>query len=446
MTALRALRVQAAAAVALAALSLLVLPGAPTYDPFAWIIWGREITEGALVTTAGPSWKPLPVAITTVLALTGSASPWLWLIVARAGALGALVAIAALVRRLGGGWAGAAAAVVAVGLAPWWGFQALLGNSEGLMVLCVAASLERLLAGQHRTALLLGAGAALLRPEAWPFLGLYGVWLLARRQVRPAVVVGVGLGVLACWTLPEWWGSGDPLRAASRARTDIGSSAPTNADHPLLATVGDAIDLLSIPVLVALAAATVAAARGRDRVAGGLLALGAAWLLVVAVMTSGGFSGNERYLFVPVVLLVVVAAAWLGAALQAVPAAVAVPLCVVVFAIPSAGRLPGVHDRAAYEAQMTWALPDVIDGAGGAAFVRGCGVVSTGRFLVPQVAWFLHLHQRQVSQFARAPGTVFGVRTTATSRWGPPRGAISPRPVATDRAWRVYQRCAEGRP
>ena len=52
--------VVAAAVVSLAALSLL-LPSAPTYDPWAWIIWGREITALDLNTVDGPSWKPLPV-------------------------------------------------------------------------------------------------------------------------------------------------------------------------------------------------------------------------------------------------------------------------------------------------------------------------------------------------------------------------------------------------
>src|SRR4051794_30474176 len=43
-----------------AALSLLG-PAVPTYDPWAWIIWGREITHLDLNTVSGPSWKPLPI-------------------------------------------------------------------------------------------------------------------------------------------------------------------------------------------------------------------------------------------------------------------------------------------------------------------------------------------------------------------------------------------------
>src|SRR3712207_7297874 len=58
------------AAIVLASLVLgglsLLLPSSPTYDPMAWIIWGREITELDLLTTDGPSWKPLPVLLTTL--------------------------------------------------------------------------------------------------------------------------------------------------------------------------------------------------------------------------------------------------------------------------------------------------------------------------------------------------------------------------------------------
>ena len=44
---------------AVSALTLL-FPSTPTYDPWAWILWGREIAHLDLVTEGGPSWKPLP--------------------------------------------------------------------------------------------------------------------------------------------------------------------------------------------------------------------------------------------------------------------------------------------------------------------------------------------------------------------------------------------------
>ena len=58
----------------LAALTFLA-PSAPTYDPWAWIVWGREVLHLDLSTVDGPSWKPLPVLLTTPFALTGPLAP-----------------------------------------------------------------------------------------------------------------------------------------------------------------------------------------------------------------------------------------------------------------------------------------------------------------------------------------------------------------------------------
>ena len=43
------------ACLAISALTLL-FPSTPTYDPWAWIMWGREILHLDLVTEGGPSW------------------------------------------------------------------------------------------------------------------------------------------------------------------------------------------------------------------------------------------------------------------------------------------------------------------------------------------------------------------------------------------------------
>src|SRR5919109_603192 len=66
----------------------LILPTTPTYDPWAWILWGREIVHLDLTTTGGPSWKPLPMFFTIPFSLFGlHTAPYLWLCVARAGGL-----------------------------------------------------------------------------------------------------------------------------------------------------------------------------------------------------------------------------------------------------------------------------------------------------------------------------------------------------------------------
>ena len=95
----------------LAALSLLG-PSNPTYDPWAWIIWGREVGNLDLNTVSGPSWKPLPVFFTTVFSFFGDdAAPNLWLVIARAGGFLAIAMAYRLGARLGGWPAGVIAAL-----------------------------------------------------------------------------------------------------------------------------------------------------------------------------------------------------------------------------------------------------------------------------------------------------------------------------------------------
>jgi len=67
-------------ALVVGAVSLLI-PSTPSYDPWAWIVWGREIVHVNLQTTGGPSWKPLPVIFTTLFAPFGRPNPicgWSW--------------------------------------------------------------------------------------------------------------------------------------------------------------------------------------------------------------------------------------------------------------------------------------------------------------------------------------------------------------------------------
>ena len=91
--------VMAGVALVIAALSLLI-PSTPSYDPWSWLVWGREVAHLDLQTTGGPTWKPLPVIFTTVFSLFGKAAPDLWLVVARAGALMAVAMVFKMCVRL----------------------------------------------------------------------------------------------------------------------------------------------------------------------------------------------------------------------------------------------------------------------------------------------------------------------------------------------------------
>jgi MFS family permease len=437
----------------LAALTLL-LPSAPTYDPWSWIIWGREIAHLDLVTTDGPSWKPLPVIFTTVFSLFGSWSPDLWLVVARAGAIASVFLAFRVSRRLGGGVVGGVAAAAALAIAPWWIRNAALGNSEGLIVAFLLGAIDRHLAGDRRAAFLLAVCAGLLRPEAWPFLGLYGLWAMWSRSLSPKLVVGIGVGVLALWLLPEWWGSGDLLRAAHRAK-NVNAGAPTYADNPAKAVLDDAGDMLTGPLMVGLVAVAIMVMIKRARSIAGLIAMAIAWLGLVAYMTSDGFSGNQRYLIAPVALLIVLGgtgAGWLvhGAlarlgsmgARAAVVAVVAVAVGIG-FTAPSYDRLDATFTGLEWQADLADQLPDLIAQAGGADALKRCGDPYTGPFLVPVVAWNLHLHTQQVRLDPRRPAVVFRVKTTNYTRGATPslRDVGPGRTLATSDKWRIVTAC-----
>jgi hypothetical protein len=293
------------AALVLAALSLL-RPYALAFDPLAWSVWGREVGRLALDTSSGPSWKPFPVLFTTPLAVFGGATPALWLIVARAGGLLALAGAFALATRLGGRWAGIAAAAV-MALSPWWLYNTALGNSEGLLAAAVTWAVVAGLAGRHRAALVLLTAASLMRPEVWPFLGAYGVWMWIRHPAERRAVVLAGVLIPLLWFGPDLVGAGGALDASKTARGIPSPGSAKLADLPALALLGDTATLFTLP---ALAAALFAAAFGGRSAR--LLAAGAlGWVAIVALMTTAGYAGNPRYL---------VAAAAIGAALAGVGA------------------------------------------------------------------------------------------------------------------------------
>src|SRR4051812_13955326 len=143
----------------------LILPSTPTYDPWAWILWGREIIHLDLTTSGGPSWKPLPILFTVPFSLFGQhLAPYLWLWVARGGALLACAVSYRLAKRLVGGGYGVVAGIAAF-LALFSAFKFVrdgaLGNSEELLAAFALWGFERHLDGRRDHALYLGVAAAL---------------------------------------------------------------------------------------------------------------------------------------------------------------------------------------------------------------------------------------------------------------------------------------------
>ncbi|MEX2025533.1 MAG: hypothetical protein WD993_10740 [Thermoleophilaceae bacterium] len=427
-----------AACLALSALTLL-FPSAPTYDPWAWIMWGREIVHLDLVTTGGPSWKPLPVLFTTPFALLGAdVAPYLWIWIARAGALLALAMSFRLAHRLtGGGIAGAVAGVfAALFLATTFEYirDAALGNSEALLAGLGLWAFERHLDGRRDHALYLAVAAALLRPEAWPFLGLYGLWLWLREPRLRLRMVGFAALIPALWFGPELWGSGDALRASSRANNPNPGSA-AYAAHPGLEVIERfhrrTVWALEVAGLAGLAAAAIAWARARAQGAILFLAgIGLAWLALVAAMTEGGYAGNQRYLIVTTAVLCVLGGIGVARALQGLQLAgerwaggrrAGLAVAVAAFLAGLAIAWPVVEDKAdnvavtldelRYEASLWHTLDDAIDAAGGRDRLLACGAVYSGPFQTQMVAYELGIHGVDVRALEGTPPPGVAFRT-----------------------------------
>jgi hypothetical protein len=414
-------------AFALAALSLLA-PSALAFDPMAWLVWGRETTRLALDTSSGPSWKPFPVLFTTPFALFGGAAPALWLVVARAGGLLAVAGTYALAARLGGRWAGVAGAV-AMALSPWWAYHTALGNSEGLLAAAVVWAVYAHLAGHRRAALALMTAAALMRPEAWPFLLGYGIWLW-RAERRAVIVAAVVVPLL--WIGPDVIGAGGALGAS---HTALGGASPESAKNesiPALAVFGDTADVLTLPALVA----TVIAAIAGGPLARWIAAAAAGWVVIVAAMTLAGYAGNPRYL---------VAAAALGAALAgagAVRAAGAAGAAVLVAAVlaSTVGTLRDQAAEVADRADSAAAFDGVITAAGGRDALVRCARIRTSASARSLVAWRLDLPLREIDATPIRPAVVIRARWFYGAGLEPPR-TPGYRTLATSPDWQVIAAC-----
>jgi len=462
------------AALALSALSLLG-PWALAFDPAAWAVWGREVTRLALDTGAGPSWKPLPVVLTTPFALAGEAAPALWVVVARAGSLLALAGAWRLGRRLGGAAAGAGAAL-ALALSPWWAYNAALGNSEGLLAAAVLWAVLAHLDGRPRLALALGVAAGLLRPEAWPFLGLYAWWLW-RSRILPARTLARALAPLPLlWLGPDLLGVGGAFAASHHALGPASPDSAGNADVPALAVLADAVELVTLPAALA---ALFSGARW--------LALGAlAWIGLVAVETQAGYAGNPRYLAaaaaVGAVLAGVGAARAAGALAARVgraaagalarvgraaagasgaatrrPAAglparrgraapltapfIGAALLATLVAIASAGELRDQAREVELRDASRRGLARVVDAVGGAAAVRACGTVRTSAAMRAAVAWEVDVPLEDLEQPPVAPGVVLRGRPFdgGPPRPLPPRGFTL---AARAPGWELWWTCS----
>jgi hypothetical protein len=457
----RSLAVPAAACLGVALVSL-VLPATLAFDPWAWLVWGRETVHLDLDTTGGPSWKPLPVLVSALVSLTGDLAPTVWLVAARTAGLLAVVLAFRLAARFAGTAAGVIAAALLV-LTPDGGprFLRLVveGHADTLSATLCLWAVERHLDGKRSHALLLGTGLALMRPEAWPFLGLYAVLLWRREPAQRWLVVVALAAVPLLWFGGDWWGSGSPWHGADAAQVEDGSAADRFGlafERVVKVVVPPAWFGAAAGVGLAVAAAR---RRGGDRALAVLPILGGAavaWFaLVVGMSVAFGYAALSRFLLPGAALLCVLAGIALMRAVafvrpgawRAVVVAAAVAACVP-GVLPRVLALETLADGIETRDRLERNLDAALDEAGGPDAVLACGWVAIDPSDVPRMAlaWKLDVPLGDVRwRVLDGPGVMFAQRGGRRDRALASADRADVVRLARSAEWNVYAvRC--GRP
>jgi len=428
------------AALALAALSLALAlaPWELSSDAWGWLSWGRELTHGDLNTTIAISWKPLTAALAMPLSLLGTAAaPIALAILIRA----FFLVGAALVYRVTEQVAGHAAAIcatLAYLLLDHLVGRVLLVDVEMIVIVCALGALERHMSGRPGTAFALAICVAMARPESWPLVGLYAIWLWrSESRLRPWLAFGILL-IPLLWFGGDYAGSGDAFHGSSvaSASTNLG----TNPIHDIRRNAGvlpKAVDALALIGLV-----LAWRERRHGVLAVGLLA--AAWALIVVVMNAFGYPGIERFYFPPAALACVPAGYAAGRLVTLAPgrvARVAVGVLIVgLVALTARGELD--HDHHDYLQAKTRSadqrnLISAIHRAGGRAALAPCASRLEVSSTLSLVAWQLGVQPNQLHYLFASS---IGKPSVVVERTMHPRvpGHGVPTVVGAAGAWRVF--------
>ncbi len=368
------------------------------------------------------------------------------------------------------GWEPVAAGLLAAAgilLTQDWFYYMFRGTSEPLLVGLSLWAIDRHLAGRHVLAFLLGVAASLIRPEWWPFIFLYGIWLW-RRQPRPWLLILILAGWFSIpffWFVPPWISTGQPLLAASHAQAYNGHLG----SDPFLEVLRRGADLQVLPSLVfALVAVAISWWCERDRVILGLAAAAASWWVLVVAMTLDGYPGLERF-YLPAAGIICVLggvgvvrvarligdrlAALRGVATASRVAWAAVAILVVVsipFTITRVDAARAAKPTAAQAVTRFNQLTVAVAAAGGHDAVYPCrsSFAAINHSAQSALAWKLHVTLERVGTSMRRPGVMFvGPRDSIDG--GHP--AVDPRLnriqlVARVGPWRIYRAWTAGLP
>ena len=213
----------------------------------------------------------------------------------------------------------------------------------------------------------------MLRPETWPFLVPYGIWLWRVENPARPWLVSAALALPVLWFVPDLLASGDALTGADRAR-DAGGGLGRVPE-----ALAEAVNLAPLALLPAALWLAIVRRRCGDGVPAVLLAAAFAWALIVVVLTIAGFAGLPRF-FIPLGGIVCVLGAVGLVELAGLPvlrkATAILALGLLVQAGFRVADLPGDLERSierSDEVREIWAFSDLV----GAETLTACGPLRT---------------------------------------------------------------------
>jgi hypothetical protein len=398
-----------AAALLVAAIVFVLATGMrPEYDPYGWMVWGRQTLHWNLDTNGAPSWKPLTYLFTLPYALFGRTQQFLWMFTAVGAAFAGAVFAARIAYRLTGPArdsdyapvvAAAFAGLAVLGLDGYWQ-MIVYANSDPMIVAFCLAAIDCHLSERPRLAFLMLVLASLGRPEAWLFTLAYAVW--AWRAVPGARLLTIA-GLAA---IPLLWFGVSALTAKNVLRPGDLALNSVNVIHgnKLTGVLGRFLALYSLPMQIAGGLAVVYAAVRRDRVTLALAGAAFVWVAIEVAFALHGWSAVPRVLMEPAAVMIVLIGATIGKLLAAPAsagalerwagvAAVAVLIAALVPTALKRGR--DVHyqivqrHRAGIKIDR---LQAVVDRIGGPSRIKTCGQPVTFVGFQSTLAWMVDLN------------------------------------------------------
>ena len=388
----------------------------PSYDAYGWLVWGYQTLHLTLDLGGAPSWKPLPFLFTVPYAVFGHYELWLWMITAVALSLAGGIFAGRITYRLtlgdvppdlDAGRSRHRAALVAaifaglavLGLEDYMHYI-LSVQSDPMIVTFSLAAVDAHLSGHPRWAIVLGTLASLGRPEAWPFLGLYSLWMWRRKPSMGWLIVPAGALILFMWFGIPTITNGRPFVAGQLALL----SPRELHQNKIIGTFNRFTELQYLPIWIAALFTVVVAAIRRNRLILLLAAGCVVWIIVEIAFALHGWPALPRYLMEPAAIATVFAGVGVGWVLlwapslrRGLPRWAGIPVIAVLVAALAPGalaRLRTEHTDLSHERGRTHEislLQSTLSVLGGYQHIRNCGEPVTNVEFVSALAWFSKL-------------------------------------------------------